>query len=113
MFLATFGRGIFRLTDYVDAALSTYFSQPAASDATGLGSPRPAGGRRRLLLAGVGVLAIALAASVAGVLSRGGSGKPAPLLAGENTLARIDTATNKVSDVIPVGAEPVILAASD
>ena len=85
----------------------------AASDATGLGSPRPAGGRRRLLLAGVGVLAIALAASVAGVLSRGGSGKPAPLLAGENTLARIDTATNKVSDVIPVGAEPVILAASD
>jgi len=82
----------------------------AAEEALGLRPTRRFQARRALLLAAAIVLVIAAAASLAGVLATRG---PSRLLAGENSLARIDPATNKVSAVIPVGADPVVTAASD
>jgi YVTN family beta-propeller protein len=62
-----------------------------------------------------GVLAAALAAAaLAVVLGTGGHAKAkaaAPLFARDNTLSRIDPATNKVSAVVDVGASPSVAAA--
>jgi len=82
----------------------------AAEEAFGLRPTRRFEGRRALLLGGAIVLVFAAAASVAGVLATRG---PSRLFAGNNSLARIDPATQKVSAVIPVGADPVVTAASD
>jgi hypothetical protein len=83
----------------------------AAGDALGLGRASRLGRPGLALLAAA--TAVALAATLAAVLASRG-GHPAaspPLFAGPNTLARIDPATNKVSDVIHVGADPVATAA--
>ena len=51
-------------------------------------------------------------AAVAAVLATNGHGTAAaPLFARADSLARIDPATNKVSAVIDVGANPVVAAA--
>jgi hypothetical protein len=83
-----------------------------AREALGLQTARPPSRRRTRLLATGIVLVIAAAASVASVLATDGHGKAGPLLAADNTLARIDV-TDKVGEVIPVGADPVVLAADD
>lgn len=77
-----------------------------------LGAPR---GRRSLLLAGAIGLAIAIAVAVIETTAGHGAQQRAvaPLFAGANTLARIDPATNKVSTVLRVGADPVVVAAGD
>ena len=81
----------------------------AAGEALGLGRSRLSRHRLALLLGGgVVVLAAALAAVLA---TRGGPTASAPLFARPNTLARIDPATNAVSDVIKVGRDPVATAA--
>jgi hypothetical protein len=82
----------------------------AAAEALGLSRPsrlsRPLGA---LILAGA---VVALAATVTGVIATHGGDKPArsALRAGANTLARIDPATNAVSDVIEVGDNPLATA---
>jgi hypothetical protein len=86
----------------------------AAQEALGLGTPRPSARRRTMFLAGVVALAIAAAAAAAVIATSlaHGTRKSPPLLAGPNTLARIDQATNKVSAVIDVGQRPVVVAAA-
>jgi YVTN family beta-propeller protein len=84
----------------------------AAQDALGL--RRPAPNRRITLFLAVGVLAAALAA-VAVVLatdSHAKAGASAPLFARDDSVARINPATNKVTAVIGVGASPTIAAAA-
>ncbi len=83
----------------------------AAAEALGLGTPR-SHRRRTVLLAGAAALAIAAAAAVIATSLAHGAPKSAPLLAGPNTLARIDPATRKVTAVIPVGWNPVLTAGS-
>ena len=87
----------------------------AAQDALGLGKPRPVRARRLLLLGGA--IALATVVSVLAVVTALGHGArhgaAAPLFAGSNTLARVDPATNTVSDVFHVGADPVVAAGAD
>src|SRR5262249_44652675 len=68
--------------------------------------------RRRILLGAAAALALgALAAGLATLLVDRGARQPAaPLYARANTLARIDPATNAVSDVIDVGRPPAAVA---
>jgi YVTN family beta-propeller protein len=86
----------------------------AAEEALGFRRSPPLGRRMALFLV-AGVLAAALAAAaVAVVLATDNHAKAkaaAPLFARDNTLARIDPATNKVSAVIGVGASPSMAAA--
>jgi Protein kinase domain len=66
---------------------------------------------RGLLLVGVTLVAAIAAAVAAAVLAAGGHSKTtASLLGGENTLARIDPATNRVREVIGVGTKPAAVA---
>jgi streptogramin lyase len=83
----------------------------AGGEALGLSRPSRLG-RRRLALLVAGVL-VALAATLAALIATRGGRAPvsSPLFARPNTLARIDPATNAVSDVIPVGNDPVATAA--
>jgi DNA-binding beta-propeller fold protein YncE len=87
----------------------------AAEDAFGRGEAGPTRRRRLLLL--IGAIALATAVTIAVVETAFGHAARheaiAPLLADANTLARIDTATSKVSNVFPLGADPVVAAASD
>jgi Protein kinase domain len=83
----------------------------AGGEALGLSRP-PRLGRGRLALLVAGVL-VALAATLAALVATRGGRTPvsSPLFARPNTLARIDPATNAVSNVISVGADPVATAA--
>jgi Protein kinase domain len=83
----------------------------AAEDALGLGKIAASRGRRSLVVAGAIVLAIAVGLGVTALVRGGRHRAAAPLLAGANTLARIDPTTNKVSAVIPVANDPVVTAA--
>jgi hypothetical protein len=86
----------------------------AAEGALGLRRSPPLG-RRMALFVVAGLLATALAvAAVALVLATHSHGAKAatPLYARDNTLARIDPATKKVSAVIGVGASPSVAAAA-
>ncbi len=85
----------------------------AAEEALGLRRPLPLHRRRRLLLvASILVAAFAAAAATAAVLvTRGHSKLAVPLFAANNTVARIDPATNRVTAVIRVGATPATAAA--
>lgn len=87
----------------------------AADHALGLGTAAGSRRRRAFLLAAAVGLAIAVAVGlVETTLGHQARHRAAtPLFAGPNTLARIDAATNKVSTVIPVGADPVVTAAGD
>jgi sugar lactone lactonase YvrE len=79
-----------------------------AGEALGLAKPRLSARRRPLLLAALIVAAIGIAAgAVAAVLEK----PTAPLFARPDSLARIDPATDKVTAVIDVGADPVVVAA--
>src|SRR5215472_17412417 len=85
----------------------------AAGQALGLGkvgSPR----RRSLLLAGAVGLAIAVGGIVIATTLAHDARKSGPsrLIAGPNTLARIDPRTTKVTAVIRVGLHPVVVAAA-
>jgi serine/threonine-protein kinase len=84
----------------------------AAREALGLGAPRTSR-RPPMLLAGAGILAIAAVGAVIVTTLAHGGGTAAPLRAGPNTLARIDTATHKVSDVVRVGTDPEVAAGND
>jgi hypothetical protein len=82
----------------------------AAAEALGLSRPsRLSRPLVALILAGA---VVALAAAVTAVIATRGGDKPArsALRAGPNTLARIDPATNAVSDVIEVGDDPLATA---
>jgi serine/threonine protein kinase len=78
-----------------------------AQAALGLGSPR---GSRRLVAALV-VAGLVVAAAVAFAFLHGNRATGVTDVRG-NTLVRIDPATNKVSDVIDVGSQPVATAVS-
>src|SRR5262245_17604232 len=82
----------------------------AASEALGLS--RPSRLSRPLVALIVAGAVVALAAAVTAVIATRGGDKPArsALRAGPNTLARIDPATNAVSDVIEVGDDPMATA---
>jgi hypothetical protein len=86
----------------------------AAQDTLGLGKLRPSRPRWLLL---TGAIAAAIAVAVLGVVTVLGHGTrhsaAGRLFAGANTLAGIDPATNAVSDVFPVGADPVVAAGAD
>jgi YVTN family beta-propeller protein len=82
----------------------------AAEDALGLRKTRLFERRKPLVLAAAISVAFLAAAVVAAVLATGGHGKTATLFAGDNTLARIDPATNRVSAVIDVGSSPAASA---
>jgi serine/threonine-protein kinase len=82
----------------------------AAAQALGLEREGGTSRRRSFLLAA----AISLAVVVAGVVIASTLNRDAaPLFASPNTLARIDTTTNQVRAVIPVGADPVVAAGAD
>ncbi len=82
----------------------------AAEEALGLRRSLPL--RRRTALLLVAALLVAAAAAFAAVLAAGDHAKAAaPLFARDNTIARIDPATNTVSAVIDVEADPVVSAA--
>ena len=85
----------------------------AAEDAFGLGK-RQLFVRRKLLLPAMAFLTVTAAVgAAAAVLVNDHHGKaPASLLAGPDTLARIDPKTNEVSAVVHVGAHPVVVAAA-
>lgn len=86
----------------------------AVEEALGFQKTRLFAGRRSLVLATVGLVAIVVAAGTVAFafVPGGGHGKViAPLYADGDTLARIDPATNKVSAVVDVGADPVAVAA--
>ena len=82
----------------------------AAGEALGLSRPSRFSRRGLALLAAA--LLVALAATFAAVIASRGGQAPIrhPLFARPNTLARIDPATNAVSDVIDVGSDPVATA---
>ncbi len=84
----------------------------AARQALGLGATRALRRRRTLLLAATAALAIAAAAAViATTLAHRVRGSADPrLVAGRNTLARIDPATMRVSTIVHVGLSPVLAA---
>ena len=84
-----------------------------AEEAFGLGRP-PAFSRRRLVLGLAALVLVLGAAAVAAVLATRGGSAPAssPLFAGADTLARIDPATNAVTNVIAVGPHPSETAVS-
>ena len=83
----------------------------AAREALGLGTTRTSRRRRNLLLAAVAALAIAATAVLATTLThRARKSADLPLLAGPNTLARIDPATRKVAAVVHVGLAPILAA---
>jgi hypothetical protein len=83
----------------------------SAEETLGLRRPPPLRSKT-LLLVGAILIAAFAAAAIAGVLVTGGHSKAAaPLFAGVDTLARIDPATNAVSDVIDVGRTPEAIAA--
>jgi YVTN family beta-propeller protein len=72
---------------------------------------RPALGRRTLLLVAAAIVAATLAAGATLVFARDSHGKPAaPLFAHQNTLVRVDPATNRVSAVVHVGSYPAAIA---
>ena len=82
----------------------------AAEEGLELRRSRPLRRRTALLLVGA-LLAASAAAAIAAVVATGDHPKPAaPLFAPENTLARIDPATNRVSAVIDVGRAPAASA---
>jgi hypothetical protein len=84
----------------------------AAEDALGLRRSPPLLRRKALVLVFVVLAAAFVAVAVMTVLMTGGHAKQvAPLLAGYNTVARVDPMTNKVSAVIDVGASPTLAAA--
>ena len=84
----------------------------AAESALGLRPTAPVRRRTAMLASAVLVVVLAGAGAMAGALaSRGGPKAPAPpLFAPANTVARIDPATNKISNVIPVGTSPAAAA---
>ena len=77
----------------------------AAEEALGLRRSPPLHRRKALLLVAAVLVAALAAAAVAAVLATGGHAKAAaaPLFARNNTVARIDPATNRVSAVVAVG----------
>jgi len=85
----------------------------AASGALGVERAPPGGMSRRAKAIAAAVL-VALAAVVAGLtlaLGGGGTARAKPNLAVKtNTLVRINSKTNKIADVIPVGRDPESLA---
>ena len=85
----------------------------AAAEALGLSKP-PAHRSRRLALGAAAAIVVLIAAAIAALLATRGGGAPqrAALFARKNTLARIDPATNNVSDVIAVGDAPFDVAAA-
>jgi serine/threonine-protein kinase len=114
------------LTDAVDRVISRAMAKEpdqryptcaalnsAASEALGFRRSPPL--RRRLAVPlAVGVLAAAVVAAAAVVLVTDGHAKAkasTPLFARDDSVARIDPMTNKVSAVIGVGASPAIAAA--
>jgi DNA-binding beta-propeller fold protein YncE len=84
----------------------------AAEDALGLRTG-PVVGRRTLVVASVLVVLLAIAA-VAGtvLLTRGGGAQLPPPATHDDTLVRIDPATNLVTHVIDVGSQPMAVAAA-
>ena len=80
----------------------------AAQQALDLGRINRSPPRRPFLIAAAVGLALVAALVIAMNLGHGTSA----LLAGPNTLARIDPATNKVSAVVDVGPHPVLVAAA-
>jgi hypothetical protein len=86
----------------------------AARDALGVEQAPPRGVSRRTITIAAAALLIALAALAAGLtlaLGGGASARAKPNLAVKtNTLVRIDSKTNKIADVIPVGRDPESLA---
>jgi hypothetical protein len=83
---------------------------PAAEEALGLQRSRPLRRRTALLLTGALLVAAFSAAGIA-IVATGDHAKSATrLFAAENTLARIDPATNTVSAVIDVGQAPAASA---
>ena len=112
------------LPDAIDAVIRTAMAKEpedryetcgaiiaAAEEALGLLRSRPVRGRRALLVVSALLVAAFAAAAIAAVVATGDHPKSAaPLFAGENTLARIDPATNRVSAVIDVGQAPAASA---
>src|SRR5262249_7852731 len=86
----------------------------AAEDALGLRRTQPRRRRTALLVAAAAIIAALSAAAATAVVAAGGHTPKvnAPLLAGPNTLARIDPKTNKVSAVVGVGDHPIDVAAA-
>jgi serine/threonine-protein kinase len=87
----------------------------AAGHALGLEEVGTSRRRQSLLLAGAVGLAIVIAGVVIATTLAGGPRKDiaTPLYARANTLARIDPVTGKVSNVFPVGTDPVVAAVGD
>jgi hypothetical protein len=83
----------------------------AAREALGLGTTRTSRRRRTLLLAAAALAIVAATAVLATTLThRARKSADPPLLAGPNTLARIDPATKKVAAVVHVGLAPILAA---
>jgi len=83
----------------------------AAEEALGLRRPATLLGRRRMLIAVVATLIVlaAVLATVVIVRDTGKAGEAAPVVS-ENSLVRIDPATNKIDAVVGVGVTPLATA---